>query len=143
MRILFVDDELEHVSTVAHVIQDALDAEVVVARTVRDAVAALHHSACCLVVMDIFIPMGSDAVEVIGPRARRYEQDLEHLGGLVLLDELQRLNPQPTVLAHTACVDFELLELMKEVVAQRVPKPAPVDVLLRAVLEALELPVPG
>ena len=65
------------------------------------------------------------------------------LGGLVLLDELQRLNPQPTVLAHTACVDFELLELMKEVVAQRVPKPAPVDVLLRAVLEALELPVPG
>ena len=143
MRILFVDDEVEHVSTVAGVIQDALDAEVVVARTVRDAVAALHGSACSLVVMDIFIPMGSDAVKVLGPRARRYEQDLEHLGGLVLLDELQRLNPQPTVLAHTACVDFELLELMKEVVAQRVPKPAPVDVLLRAVLEALELPVPG
>ena len=82
-------------------------------------------------------------MEVLGPRARRYEQDLEHLGGLVLLDELQRLTPCPTVLAHTACVDFELLELMKEVVSQRVPKPAPVDVLLRAVLEALKLPVPG
>ena len=142
MRILFVDDEIEHVATVAGVVEEALDADVVVARTVKGAVAALHDAACDLVVMDIFIPMGQGAVEVLGPRARRYERDLEHLGGLVLLDELQRLSRSPVVLAHTACVDFELLDLMKEVVTQRVPKPAPVDVLLRAVLEALELPVP-
>ena len=76
MRILFVDDEVEHVATVAGVIQEALDADVVVANTVKDAVAALHHSECDLVVMDIFIPMGRDAMEVLGPRARRYEQDL-------------------------------------------------------------------
>ena len=143
MRILFVDDEREHVETVAQVIHEALDADVVVARSVRDAVEALHAEPCDLLVMDIFIPMGRDAVDVLGPRARRYEQDLVHLGGLVLLVELQRLEPCPVVLAHTACVDFELIELMKEVVSQRVPKPAPVDVLLRAVLEALDLPVPG
>jgi len=143
MRILFVDDEREHIESVARVIEEALDADVQVVDTVRDAVAELHRSPCDLVVMDIFIPMGRAAVEVLGPRARRYEQDLEHLGGLVLLDELQRLTIRPTVLAHTACTDFELLELMKEVVTERVPKPAPVDVLLRSVLEALQLPVPG
>ena len=142
MRILFVDDEREHVETVSKVIEEALDADVQIVHTVRDAVAELHRSPCDLVVMDIFIPMGQAAVDILGPRARRYEQDLEHLGGLVLLDELQRLGVRPTVLAHTACTDFELLELMKEVVEDRVPKPAPVDVLLRSVLQALRLPVP-
>ena len=143
MRILFVDDELEQIETVAAVIREALEADVVSARTVRDAVEALHRAPCDVVVMDIFIPMGDSAVEVLGPRARRYEQDLEHLGGLVLLDELQRLETCPVVLAHTACMDFELLELMREVVSDRVPKPAPADVLLRAVLEALDLPSPS
>lgn len=143
MRILFVDDETEHVEVVSRVVAEALDADVCVASTVSDAVAALHAKPCDLVVMDIFIPLGASAGSVIGPRARRYAQDLSHLGGLVLLDELQRLTPCPTVLAHTACTDFELLELMKEVVTDRVPKPAPVDVLLRAVLGALNLPVPG
>ena len=142
MRILFVDDEREHVEVVSKVIEEALEADVQIVDTVRDAVAELHRLPCDLVVMDIFIPMGSGAVEILGPRARRYEQDLHHLGGLVLLDELQRLKNRPTVLAHTACTDFELLELMKEVVADRVPKPAPADVLLRCVLQALNLPVP-
>jgi len=143
MRILFVDDETEHVDVVSRVVAEALNADVQVATTVSDAVAALHENTCDLVVMDIFIPLGEAAGEVLGSRARRYAQDLEHLGGLVLLDELERLAPRPTVLAHTACTDFELLELMKEVVSDRIPKPAPVDVLLRAVLGALRLPVPG
>ena len=142
MRILFVDDETEHVDTVARVIKDALDAEVIVVSSVSDAVAALHESPCDVMVMDIFIPLGQAADAVLGPRARRYKEDLDHLGGLVLLDELQRLDSCPKVLAHTACTDFELLELMKEVVCERVPKPAPVDVLLRSVLEALDLPTP-
>ena len=142
MRILFVDDETEHVDTVARVVKDALDAEVIVASSVSAAVAALHEAPCDVMVMDIFIPLGQAADAVLGPRARRYKEDLEHLGGLVLLDELQRLDSCPKVLAHTACTDFELLELMKEVVTERVPKPAPVDVLLRSVLEALDLPTP-
>jgi hypothetical protein len=61
---------------------------------------------------------------------------------VVLLDELDRVNPAPKILAHTACTDFALLEVLGERVTARVPKPAPVDVLLRAVLEALDLPTP-
>lgn len=143
MRILFVDDEIEHVDVVSRVVAEALDANVRVVSTVSDAVAALHSEPYDLVVMDIFIPLGESAGRVMGPRARRYAEDLQHLGGLVLLDELQRLTVCPKVLSHTACTDFELLELMKDVVTDRVPKPASVDVLLRAVLAALDLPVPG
>jgi hypothetical protein len=68
---------------------------------------------------------------------------LIHLGGLVLLDELDRVEPAPRVLAHTACTDYALLEVLGDRVTAQVPKPAPVDVLLRAVMEALDLPVPG
>ena len=58
------------------------------------------------------------------------------------LDELDRVVPQPKVLAHTACTDMALVEILGSCVHARVPKPAPVDVLLRAVIDALDLPVP-
>lgn len=143
MRILFVDDDPEHVEVVSRVVADALDAEVTLSSSVEEAVAALHARPYDLVVTDIFIPLGETPRQALGPRARRYEQTLQHLGGLILLDELDRLEPAPRVLAHTACTDFELIEILGERVEARVPKPAPVDVLLRAVLEALDLPVPG
>jgi len=142
MRILFVDDDPEHVELVSRTLAEALDAEVEVVETVEEAVYALHHRPPELVVMDIFIPLGDKARDVLGPRARRYQETVQHLGGLVLLDELDRVPSPPKVLAHTACTDFELIEIMGERVTARVPKPAPVDVLLRAVLEALDLPVP-
>ena len=44
------------------------------------------------------------------------------------------------VLAHTACTDWALVEILGEQVHAQVPKPAPVDVLLRAIIEALGLP---
>jgi CheY-like chemotaxis protein len=143
MRILFVDDDPEHVEVVSRVVADALDAEVTLCSSVEEAVAALHERPYDLVVTDIFIPLGEKPRRALGPRARRYEETLQHLGGLILLDELDRIEPAPRVLAHTACTDFELIEIMGERVEARVPKPAPVDVLLRAVLEALDLPVPG
>lgn len=142
MRILFVDDDPEHVLTVSEVIKDALDAEVKVVGTVEDAVSTLHEVNYSVVVTDIFIPLGDDPRRSLGPRARRYAENLRHLGGLVLLDELDRIEPQPRILAHTACTDYELIEILGERVHARVPKPAPVDVLLRAVIEALDLPVP-
>ena len=142
MRILFIDDDPEHVATVSRTLQTALDADVVVVTSVEDAVVALQAGPFDLVVTDIFIPLGSKPQEAIGPRARRYAENLMHLGGLVLLDELDRVEPPPKVLAHTACTDFALLEVLGERVTARVPKPAPVDVLLRAVIEALDLPVP-
>ena len=142
MRILFVDDDPQQVSTVAGVLREALDAEVRVVCTVEEAVALLHEWPADLVVTDIFIPLGASSRGTLGPRARRYEETVQHLGGLVLLDELDRVDPAPRVLAHTACTDFALIEVLGSRVYARVPKPAPVDVLLRAVLEALDLPSP-
>lgn len=142
MRILFVDDEPGHVDVVQRTVAEALDAQVVVADSVEAAVRALHETSFDLVVTDIFIPLGSKPRDAMGPRSRRYEETVQHLGGLVLLDELDRVSPRPKVLAHTACTDMALIEILGDCVAARVPKPAPVDVLLRAVLEALDLPAP-
>jgi CheY-like chemotaxis protein len=143
MRIVFVDDEPENVELVARTLAEALDAEVHVATTVEQAVELLHAAETDLVIADIFIPLGRSPKGTLGPRARRYAETVRHLGGLVLLDELDRVVPAPKVLAHTACTDFALLEVLGDRVHAKVPKPAPVDVLLRAALEALDLPVPG
>lgn len=141
MRLLFVDDDLENVSLVASVLRDALGAECILVTTVEEAVAALHASPVHIVIADLFIPMGPGARETLGPRARKYAEQVEDLGGLVLLDEIDRVEPPPIVLLHTACRDHVLLELLGERVAARVRKPAPTEVLLNAVLEAMrELP---
>jgi CheY-like chemotaxis protein len=142
MRLLFVDDEPERIEILRPTLEDILDAEVVVATTVADGVAALNAAPTDLVVFDVFMPLGESPRDALGPRARRYADRIEHLGGLVFLSEFQRLPSPPKALLHTACTDFALLELMDEVVTARVPKPAPADVLLRFVLEALGLPTP-
>lgn len=133
--ILFVDDEPENVAWVAASIKDALDIEVRVVQTVEDAVATLHKETVELVITDIFVPLGDRAHGALGPRARRKAQDIEHLGGLVLLDELDRYPCK--VLVHTACVDFALLEILGERQVERVPKPAPPEVLINAILRLL------
>jgi CheY-like chemotaxis protein len=137
MRLLFVDDDPENIEGVARTLRDALDADVVLAATVEAAVAELHRAPVDLVVTDVFIPMGTRPRDAMGPRARRYAEQIEHLGGLVLLDEIDRVDPVPLVLAHTACVDPVLVELLGEKVYARVRKPAPFEVLLDAVLDAL------
>lgn len=136
MRILVVDDEPEPLEPSIQLLRVALDAQVQVVTSVEDAVEALHREAVDLVIADIFLPLGVRPRELLGPRARRYAQNLAHLGGLVLLDELDRLEPAPKVLAYTACTDFALLEVLGDRVTARVPKPCPADVLLQAVMEA-------
>ncbi len=143
MRILFIDDDPEHVELVSRLLREVLGAEVDVVSTVEAAVVALHARPYALVVTDIFIPLGSAARTTLGPRSRQYAENLQHLGGLVLIDELERVEPRPRVLTHTACTDFALIATLGDAVYGRVPKPAPPDVLLRAVLEALDLPAPG
>lgn len=142
MRILFVDDEPEQNELHRKLLAEVLDAQVDQVDSVEAAVSVLHEHTYDLVITDIFIPLGDQAREVMGPRARRYAETLRHLGGLVLLDELDRVEPAPAVLAFTACTDFELLEVLGERVSAKVPKPAPAEVMLRACLEALGLPVP-
>ena len=141
-RILFVDDEPENIEVVCNTVREALDAHVVVATTVEQAIAALAAGAFDVVVADLFLPMGARPGGPLGPRALQYAEHLEHLGGAVLLDELARLDPKPRILVHTACVDPEIIDLVDGQVFARVPKPAPVDALLRHVIEALDLPVP-
>lgn len=143
MRILFVDDEAAHADIVSGLLRTVLDAEIDVTTSVQEAVQALHGRAYDLVVMDVFIPLGEAPVDVLGPRARRYGAEVAHLGGLVLLDELERMAANPVVLAHTACTEHALFQALGDRIAGRVQKPAGAEVMLLAVLEALGLPVPG
>ena len=136
-RILFVDDERDNVELAAEILAEALEAEVVVKTTVEDAVEALLETTWHLVVMDLFIPLGDHPDRVLGPRARRYQEQVEHLGGLVLLEEIDKLEPRPHVVSHTACTDHVLLELFGDRVARRLPKPAPLDTLLHNLMEVL------
>jgi CheY-like chemotaxis protein len=138
-RVLFVDDELENVSAVCQILTEA-DIIVEQVTTVRAAVEALQQRTFNLLVTDIFIPMGSTPEAIMGPRARRYIDNLRHLGGLALLDEIERMDAPPIVLAHTACTDYALIEILGDHVSERVPKPAPVDTLLQAVMRALSPP---
>lgn len=134
MKVLFVDDDPENVEFVADTLRGAVDVEVVT--TVEAAVEALLRGVDVLV-MDLFIPLGAGDRHVFGPRAVKYRETIDHLGGLVLLDELDRLDPHPLTLLHTACRDHVLLELLGRRVARRLPKPAPAEMLLNAVLDAV------
>lgn len=142
MHILFIDDEPEQISVAVDLVREVLECTVDVAPSVESAVAILQETPVDLVVTDIFIPLGATPGGPLGPRARKYKETVRHLGGLVLLDELERVRDPPIVLAHTACTDFELIEVLGDRVEARIPKPAPADVMLRSVLEALGLPTP-
>ena len=135
-RILFVDDEPSNITAVSEILLEA-EMDVKTVTTVQAAVEALHQSRFDVIVTDIFIPMGQKPEQILGPRARRYADNLRHLGGLALLDELERMDNPPTILAHTACTDYALIEILGDHVEERVPKPAPVDVLLQAIMRAL------
>lgn len=142
MRILFVDDEAAHAQVVTGLLRTVLDAEVEIVTTVRAAIERVHDVQVDLVITDIFLPLGDAPREVLGPRARRYKESLDHLGGLVLLDELERVDPGPIILAHTACTEHAIFDVLGDRVAGKVHKPASADHMLRSVLEALGLPVP-
>jgi len=135
--VLFVDDEPDNIRILVDILADALDEPVEAAHSVEDAVEHLHNHDYRLVVMDVFIPLGDHPNRVLGPRGAKVQDNVEHLGGLVLLEELDRLDPRPTVMAHTACTDHALLEIFGDRVVHRIPKPAPLDTVLRDVVDTL------
>ena len=137
MNILFVDDEPDNIQAVQHILTEALDVHIHISTTVSDAFEQLETTTFALVVTDIFIPTGKRFQHFVGPRARKYEENLRHLGGLALLDHMEKMNPPPPILAHTACTDFALLEVLGDHVVGKVPKPAPVDVLLTAIRDII------
>ena len=63
---------------------------------------------------------------------------MRHLGGLAILDFVERMPVKPRILAHTACTDYALIEVLGDVVHDRIPKPAPVDILLKEIQRALD-----
>jgi CheY-like chemotaxis protein len=138
--ILFVDDEVENVRIAAEILREALDEPVEMVSTVELAVERLLEHPWRALVMDLFIPLGDHPRRVLGPRSRRYQDQVEHLGGLVLLEEVDRLPYRPLVFAHTACTDHVLLDLFADRVVRRIPKPAPLDTLLHNLLEVLREP---
>lgn len=135
--VLFVDDELDNVGLIAEILGEALEMPVFVEETVEGAVRRLHATELTAVVMDLFIPLGDHPHRVLGPRARKFQDQVDHLGGLILLEEIDRLARRPIVMSHTACTDHVLLELFGDRVARRIPKPAPLDMLLRNVIEVV------
>ena len=92
-----------------------------------------------LVILDVFIPIGEGAEDTLGNRAKMYEGEYQHLGGLELIDFLNKMEDKPKVLMHTACFDYDIISMFSEVVDDRVPKPASADVFIKAVIEALNL----
>jgi CheY-like chemotaxis protein len=145
VRILILDDESDTLSLelLQRTLKDALDAHVRVCHSVEAAVEAVHAEPYDLVVTDVFVPIEARPGGTLGRRAARFEDHYAHLGGLVFLDELDRLQSPPRVLVHTACTDAPLIEVLDELGHERVRKPAPPDALLSAVLSALGLPTPS
>jgi CheY-like chemotaxis protein len=135
--LLFVDDEPQNISILVEILSDSLDEPVLAVGSVEAAVEALHARHWRGVVMDVFIPLGDHPNRVLGPRATSMQDDVDHLGGLILLEEIDRLHPRPVVMAHTACTDHALLEIFGDRVVHRIPKPAPLDTVLRDVMEHL------
>ena len=135
--LLFVDDEVENVALVAEILGEALEETVMVVPTVEEAVELLLERDWGVVIMDLFIPLGDHPQRILGPRATRYQEQVEHLGGLVLLEEIERLSNPPIVISHTACTDHVLLELFGETVVRRIPKPSPMDTVLANIMDVV------
>ena len=137
--LLFIDDEPEGLEWALSILRTSLpDATIDIAETVEESIEMLNEKQYTLVVMDIFIPMGINARQTLGPRARQYQEHMRHLGGLAILDFVERMPKKPRILAHTACTDYALIEILGDVVHDRIPKPAPVDILLKEIQRALE-----
>ncbi len=140
MRVLILDDEAEQslaIRLLTETLRDALGFEVLLAQAVPQALDALAAGPVALLITDVFLPIDSRDHEALGRRARRFEEHYAHLGGLVLLDELERMERPPKLLIHTACTDPALIELLDELGHERVRKPAAPDVLLGAALSVL------
>ena len=135
--VLFVDDEPENVEVAVGILESSLGVPVVSVDSVERAVELLHERPWKIVVMDLFVPLGDDPRRVLGPRARRYQEHVDHLGGLVLLEEIERLPNPPIVVSHTACTDHVLHELFGDRVARMIPKPAPLDTLLQGLMDVI------
>lgn len=133
MKLLFIDDEPHNVSLVMEILQETFpQAQLQLAENAQDSIDLLSAQPWDLVIMDIFLPLGK-LEHTLGRRAEQYHDNLRHLGGLAILDFVEKMPQKPKIIAHTACTDYALIEVLGSVVDDRIPKPAPLDMLLQSI----------
>ena len=71
--------------------------------------------------------------KVLGSRAKMCRK-VQHLGGLELIDFLNKMEDKPKVLMHTACFDYDIISMFNQIVDDRIPKPASIDVFIKLLL---------
>ena len=137
-KLLFVDDEPENIRIAIEILEQIIpETQIFTAETVSEAITTLSQNDIDLIVMDIFIPLGKDLHLNLGPRGKRYQDNMRHLGGLAILDFIEKMAKKPKVLAHTACTDYALIEILGDIVVDRIPKPAAIEVLISEVQKHL------
>ena len=139
-NILFIDDSPERYNVAFSILQATNNnMNIYLSSNVRSTIRLLCDVHFDLVILDVFIPIGNGAEDTIGSRAKMYEGEHQHLGGLELVDFLSKMENKPQVLMHTACFDYNIISLFSEIVDDRIPKPAPIDVFIKSITEALNL----
>ncbi len=137
-KILFVDDEPHNLEIAIEILTEVIpNCTIQIVQTAHDCIESLIATPVDLLIIDIFLPLGRDLEDFLGPRTKEYEEHLRHLGGLAILDYVDTLQIKPKVLTHTACTDYELLSILGDVVHDRIPKPAALEVLLEFVQREL------
>ena len=116
-NILFIDDSPERYNVAFSILQATNDnINIYLASNVKSSIRLLCDTEFDLVIMDVFMPLGEGADEVIGNRADIYVENLQHMGSLELLDFLRRMDERPIILM-----------------------PAPIEVFIKSITEALNL----
>lgn len=139
-NILFIDDSPEIYNVAFSILQATQnDMNVYLSSNVRSAIRLLCDVKFDLIILDVYIPIGEGAEDTLGSRAKMYEGEFQHLGGLELIDFLNKMENRPKVLMHTACFDYDIISMFNPIVDDRIPKPASIDVFIKAVIEALNL----
>ena len=139
-NILFIDDSPEKYNVAFSILQATnSNVNIYLSSNVRSTVRLMCDVEFDLVVLDVFIPIGEGAEDTLGNRAKMYRGEYQHLGGLELIDFLNKMENKPQVLMHTACFDYDIISLFSEIVDDRIPKPASIDVLIKAITGALNL----
>jgi len=139
-NILLIDDAPEKYNTAFGILQATQDnMNIYLSSNVRSTIRLMCDVKFDLVILDVFIPVGQGAEDTLGSRAKMYEGEYQHLGGLELIDFLNKMEDKPKVLMHTECFDYDIISMFSEVVDDRIPKPASVDVFIKEILRALNL----
>jgi CheY-like chemotaxis protein len=137
-KILFIDDDPEQfqpiLSTLEFIIEDL---KIDLCSDVSSAIDKLCDNEYKIVIMDIFVPLGTKR-QIVGPKTRLYN-DLEaaHLGGLEILSFIERMNKPPTLLMHSACLDSALMGVFNQTASGRIPKPCPPELFISKISQAL------